>query len=136
MSLMNFPPAVKTASTTQQIVTQAPVVTETVRLSPEPSQSRTDLLRSEDAWGWSEVRDYVVSEIEARFGAFPRDSKKEYGIFNRFCRTFGSDAPRIARYAFEVADGRWKGSPIGIQRFCKGSDAWFSEPILERLNDR
>lgn len=114
----------------------APAIQETVTVTPLPSTSRTHLLSSPQQWGWSEIRDYVVSEIEARWGAFPRDSRKEASIFKRWCKAYGDDAHEIAKYAFEVCDGSWKGAPISINRFCKGSDEWFSDPILDALRDR
>lgn len=112
-----------------------PVITETVTVTPLPSESRTHLLADAGAWGWSELRDYVVSEIEKRFGAFPRDQKKEYGIFSRFAREHGPHAALIARHAFEVCDGWWANAPISVNRFCKGSDPYFALPIKERLMD-
>lgn len=114
-------------------VSQEVHVVETVEVIQRPSEVRTDLLTPESSWGWEEVRDYVVAQIEARTGTFPRDARKEASIFQRFCRQFGPDAPAIARFAFEVADGRWKGAPIGINRFCKASDSWFADPILARI---
>lgn len=99
-----------------------------------PAPARTDLLVPESSWGWEQVRDYVVTQIVDRFGPFPRDSKREYGIFSRFTSTHGPvEAIRIARYAFEVCDGWWCGAPISVTRFCKGSDEYFSRVILNRL---
>ena len=98
------------------------------------SESRTHLLKDSEAWGWEEVRDYVVSEIEDRFGAFPRDQRKEAAIFQRFCNTYGGAAPIIAQYAFGVCGGWWKNAPIQVTRFCKGSDPYFADPILAALS--
>jgi hypothetical protein len=111
-------------------------VTETITVAQIPSESRAYLTRDPAAWTWSDLRDYVVHEIEARFGTWPRDSKREYGIFNRFAREHGALAGPIAKYAFEQKDGFWAGAPISVNRFCKGSDAYFAEPIKDRLNDR
>lgn len=98
-----------------------------------PSEARTHLLKSDDKWGWEELRDYVVEQIEDRSGPFPRDGMREAAIFKRFCDTWKAEAPAIARYAFEVHDGRWAGAPIRIQRFCRGSDEFFARPIQEKI---
>lgn len=113
----------------------APVLTESVSVTMLPSQSKTHLLKDSAGWGWSEIRDYVVSAIEARFGSFPRDARKEAAIFKRFALQYGSDAGRIAQYAFETCDGWWMNSPVSVQRFCRGSDLYFASPILARLSD-
>jgi hypothetical protein len=131
----NGQPVAEPASAAQQTATTKVLVTETLTLTPTHTQSRTDLLTPEEQWGWSEVRDYVVAQIEQHFGPFPRDARKEHGIFSRFCTKYGPDAGRIAKYAFDVAGGWWKGSPISVTRFCRASDPWFADVILERLND-
>lgn len=128
--LLALPSATAAAVPAQQV---APTVVQTVAITPTPS--RSDLLVSEAEWTWSELRDYVVSQIEQRFGAFPRDSRKEYGIFTRFAKEYGAEAVAIAKYAFEVTEGWWQGAPISVNRFCKGSDPFFAEPIRARLAD-
>lgn len=118
-----------TTSTTS-VVTEV-VVEESVTVTRHPSTSRAYLGKTE--WAWDDLRDYVVAEIETRFGAFPRDSRKESGIFKSFLARWGSQAQAIARFAFEVEDGRWGGAPISVNRFCKGSDPYFAEKIVARL---
>lgn len=126
--------ATRTQPQPQHTVEQvAPQVVETVSVTLRPTQMRSDLLTPEEQWTWSELRDYVVAQIEDLHGPFPRDARKEASIFQRFCKEYGSAAPAIARYAFEVKDGRWKGAPISVSRFCKASDPWFAQPILEYL---
>lgn len=122
--------ATKAAPTSHQ---SAVTVTQTVTV--EPVQARRDLLAGEADWGWSELRDYVVAQIIERFGPFPRNSKKEYGIFNRFLNEHGERGILAARLAFEVYDGWWRNAPIAIERFAKGSDPYFVEPILQRYDD-
>src|SRR5690606_17511487 len=95
------------------------------------SVERGYLIKSE--WEWSDLRDYVVYEIEERFGPFPRESAKEVGIFKAFMKRWGADAQAIAKYAFEVENGRWRGAPISIYRFCQNSDPYFAVPIMERI---
>lgn len=109
-------------------------VTETVRVSPTTTRSRTDLMSPPEAWGPGELRDYVVSQIEEFHGAFPREARKEHSIFTRFHKEFGADAARIALYVFETCDGIWRSAPVSITRFCRGSDDYFARPILERLS--
>lgn len=133
MSLLAFD--MDTATPSSRTRTVHPTVVETVTVTPLPSESRTHLLKPEGEWSWSELRDYVVAQIEARFGAFPRDSRKEHAIFTRFIKDHGSHAPAIARHAFDVCDGYWAGAPISINRFCKGSDPYFAAPIVARLLD-
>lgn len=106
-------------------------VTQSVSVQPVPS--RADLATTEAEWAWSELRDYVVAQIVQRFGPFPRDAKKEYGIFHRFLTAYGQDGIEVAKAAFEVYDGWWNNAPISINRFTKGSDEYFVRPILERL---
>lgn len=86
-------------------------------------------------WGWEELRDYVVSEIHNRFGAFPRDAIKEASIFRRFVKEWGDQAEPIARFAFDTLNGMWEGEPVSIYRFCRGSDPFFAVPITRRLAD-
>lgn len=114
--------------------TEAPVIVQTVTLTQTPA--RSDLLAASEDWTWVELRDYVVSEITSRFGAFPRDARKEHGIFSRFLNAYGADAVAIAKFAFgPTCDGWWGRAPISINRFCKASDPYFAAPILERLAD-
>ncbi len=111
---------------------EAPTLVQTVTVTPTPS--RSDLLAATENWTWMELRDYVVAEITSRFGPFPRDSRKEHGIFSRFLNTYGQDGIEVAKFAFgPVCDGWWGSAPISVNRFCKGSDAYFCQPILARL---
>lgn len=116
-------------------VTAAPTVVQTV--SVEHAPARSDLLTDAENWTWMELRDYVAAQIIERFGPFPRDSRKEHAIFSRYVATFGAkDAAAVAQYAFGPAcDGWWGKAPISITRFCKGSDPYFTAPILARLAD-
>ena len=97
-----------------------------------PLASRSDLLS--DEWGWQELRDYVVGQIESRWGARPRDPNKESGIFKGFITRWGAqNARRIAEVAFTVHGGQWRGAPISIERFCKGSDEYFAAVIMRNI---
>lgn len=129
MTLRHFEPVMTTTAPSRT----ATIITDQVRVVTRPSESRAFVAKEQTAWDWSDLRDYVVTQIEKRFGAFPRDFRKESGIFKAFLARHGEAAPAIARYAFEVEDGFWAGAPISITRFCKNSDAFFSEPIAARL---
>jgi len=129
--LYALPPAQPT--TVAAVGTKVPQIQS--RVTVTPIASRTDLLAGEAEWTWQELRDYVVAQIEKAHGPFPRDAKKEYGIFSRFLREHGQDGIRVARFAFEKCDGWWNGAPISINRFAKGSDPYFVIPILQRLAD-
>lgn len=130
MTLRYFEPAT-TPTRTHEVVQQVQAPSQVV----EHTAAKTHLIHADVDWGWEDLRNYVVTQIEEHFGAFPRDSVKEAAIFKRFTSTFGTDAPRVARYAFEVCEGYWAGAPISVNRFCKASDEYFAEPILRRLND-
>jgi hypothetical protein len=90
-------------------------------------------LASSGCWGWEQLRDYVVGEIESRWGVRPRDLLKESGIFKGFIARWGDRSEAIAKAAFEVYNGSWNGAPISVQRFSKGSDAYFAEVIAKNV---
>ena len=126
------PVGIKAAVAPVQVKAEV-AVSEEVVVQARPNEMMTFASRPDGEWGWEEVRDYVVTEIEKRFGTFPRHSNKEYGIFSGFVSRWGDQAAAIARHAFEVQDGRWKGSPISVTRFCRNSDPYFASVIAERL---
>jgi len=117
-----------------QVVSAAPAVVERVTATPL-SSSRGFLARPDTQWTWEDLRDYVVGQVEQRFGAFPRNFHKELGIFKSFMARYPDQAVAIARYAFEVKDGYWSGAPVSVTRFCRGSDRWFAEVIVARLDE-
>lgn len=120
-----------------RIETTSAVVTEEVIVTKLPAAApvKEYLVKDDEEWGWQDLRDYVVSQIEERFGPFPRDGKKEKGIFDSFLRRWGAKGPVIARYAFERANGFWHSAPISVNRFCKNSDPYFAIPIAEKLRE-
>lgn len=142
-------PALVETAPTVTIVEPAPTlvtVTETVTAVVSRMDSHsTHLNKDESSWGWEELRDFVVNEIESRQGPIPRDSRKESGIFKSFLTRYGvtdasgkvTDASRpvaIAKAAFgPVFNGMWNSAPIGVNRFCKGSDVYFADVIAKRL---
>jgi hypothetical protein len=113
------------------VVAQTVIITERVEISPPRPASY--LIKPDSSWGWEELRDYVVAQIESRFGPFPRELAREKSVFSSFKDRFGSKAPEIARFAFEVEKGMWGNAPIRITRFQRASDEWFAAVILRRL---
>lgn len=115
------------------VQTTVPQVTERVVIHQPPKSAY--LAREVVNWSPEDLRDYVAAEIVKRFGVFPRDARKEHSIFTSFAERWGIEkAVAIATYAFETMDGRWKGAPVKMQRFCKNSDPYFAKPISEYLD--
>ncbi len=113
-----------------QVRTSPSIVSESV--TAVRSVAKAYVAKADENWTWSDLRDYVVGEIERRFGVFPRDVRKEAGIFKSYLTRY-PNAAAITRYAFEVADGYWAGAPVSVNRWCRGSDPYFSDPIAKRL---
>lgn len=131
--LQNFDTDLDTLGATR-IVKSTPATAVRSTVTPKANTHHTYEAKPEAEWGWSEFRDFVVDKITEAHGPFPRSDVKEAGIFKRFLAEYGvADAVAIVRYAFEVCDGRWANAPIGIARFCRGSDPYFAQPILERI---
>ena len=131
--MMHFEPDLAPATRTAPALSVE--IREAVTVTPRPSQSRAFVAKTDDAWDWSDLRDYSIAQIEERFGPFPRDAKKEAGIFKSFLARHGEQASAIARFAFEVEGGYWAGAPISVNRFCKASDPYFADKIKPRLVD-
>lgn len=120
-----------------------PTVRQSVKITPteettgEPvlarEQRTTYVGKPPETWDWEDLRNYVVSSIQTRFGEFPIDPKKLLGIFKSFRTRYAEMAGPIAVAAFDVYGGYWGGAPISVQRFCKGSDQYFSNKIAEAL---
>lgn len=108
-------------------------VTQSVTIR-RPEIRATHVATQSSAWTWENLRDYVVSRIEATSGPFPRDPLKEKGVFSGFVTRWGTMAGPIAEFAFETMEGRWKGSPVSVSRFCKKSDPYFAKEIAARLS--
>lgn len=134
MTLVNFDDDVaETTTSSASVSTTVPVATQVATTRLVPSASSKHVLKPVEAWGWEEVRDYVVSSIETIHGPFPRNFKTEGSIFKSFCNRWGAQAGPIAQMAFTHFEGMWKGSPISVNRFCIGSDKYFSQPLADRL---
>jgi len=123
---------IDTAQGTQ--VTQGSPFQITATVTTAPAAGSSYLLREPEEWTWEDLRSYVMSEAERRFGTQFRDSVKEAATFKGHISRYGILASVIiAQAAFEVYDGVWANAPVTYTRFCKGSDAFFSDVILERV---
>jgi hypothetical protein len=112
----------------------APIVKETVTVMPVKTQGASYVMKDEQAWGWSDLRDYVMREIEKRHGPQVRDPKREAGIFKSFMSRWPEQSVEIAKTAFgPVYDGMWHNAPISINRFCKASDGYFAQVIASKF---
>lgn len=117
-----------------QGVSQMVTVRETIRVRRE-SADRSYLLVAPEKWSARELRSYVVGEIALRFGYEPIPAFKEHAIFASFIERWGGEmAAAMARYVFEVCDGKWLGKPVTIYRWCKNADPYFAIPLAERLS--
>jgi hypothetical protein len=110
-----------------------PTVVDTVVVRARPEDRTTQIGKDAATWTWEDLRNYVVTQIERRFGQFPRNPIKESGIFKGFLNRWGAQAGPIAITAFELYDGFWKGAPIQVTRFCQNSDRFFAEPVAALL---
>lgn len=125
-------------ATAPATVTRRPTVVQTVQPVVEqvvlrPSQSAGFVMRTEGEWGWSDLRDYVIREIEARHGVQVRNPKTEASIFRSFITRYPETYVAIAKAAFEVHNGMWRNAPISVNRFCKASDPYFADVIVKNL---
>ena len=119
----------------EEIVQEAPVVFhQEISATPTGTSEAAHLLKPAAEWTWSELRDYVITEIERRFGKMTRNPAKEAGIIKSFIGRYGvEDAVLIAMAAYEVYEGVWRSAPVRFERFTKGNDQYFSNIILARL---
>lgn len=122
-------PATAPNTVVQQVV---PVVETKVTTVSEAVSYK---LKGDDTWGWQDLRDYVIHEIERFHGPQPRDLRKESGIFKSFMTRYpDGTSVAIARAAFgAVHQGMWRNAPISVNRFCKASDVYFGDVIKSRL---
>lgn len=112
-------------------VASAPAVTERVRIGT--TTERAYLIAGD--WGWREVRDYVVEQMQQRWGAPQRPPvTKEAGIFKGFVGRWGTTAEMIVRYIFERRDGIVDGRRVKITDFTSAADARVAGPVAEVLN--
>lgn len=135
--MLNFGLTVSTSTRSDEadvaVAQTLSTVTEEVRVTPVASAAASYAMKDEQAWGWADLRDYVIREIEMRHGPQVRDPKKEAGIFKGFLSRWPEQAIAIARAAFEVHDGMWRNAPISVNRFCRASDQYFAAVIAQRL---
>jgi hypothetical protein len=147
--VLNFNSDVDTARRTKGVHThraEVPEVQERVIVTPisevpepapvpEPVAEKpvVDATASTGSFEWEKVRDYVVGQILALHGPFPRDTKKENTIFMHFLGRWEDLSMSIAKYAFEKADGMWLDAPVSVARFHKTSDPVFAQKIAAQI---
>lgn len=129
------PPAAGEVMLDFDFTVEAPVQpSQRVTVAPVGSVSSAHVLKTESSeWTWEDLRNYVISEAERRFGPQLRDPAKESGIFKSFIKRYGADAVVIAQAAFLIYNGMWNSAPITPTRFCKASDEYFADVILARV---
>lgn len=112
-----------------------PTLSEEVTVRPVQGRATTaHVALDPSTWNWSDLRDYIMSEVERRHGPQVRDGKKEASIIKAFIGRWGIEqAVAIAKVAFTVHDGMWRNAPISINRFCKASDPFFAGVIVKNL---
>ncbi len=111
-----------------------PKTTTPVTRPVAPIAAASYLLDNPENWTAAQLRDYVMTQIEARHGAQQRDERLEAGTFKGFHARWGRNAGAIAKFAFEQLDGWWRQAPITRTRFTKGNDPFFACVLAQRLN--
>lgn len=125
-------PLVKEESRDASVVSTVPAVSSAPKVKSIGGYGSSHLLAGE--WTWREMRDYVMGQIEKYHGPQVRNPLKEKGIFEGFISRWGQDRAKIiAQAAFDIHHGMWANAPISINRFCKSSDAFFGQKIIDRL---
>lgn len=103
-------------------------------LTVTPVSERVAGLTALDGTQWSadDLSLYIREETAALCG--PQiPCGRESDIAAEFLSRFGADGVRIARAAYEIHAGRWKGAPVTIRRFTESNDAFFARVILGQL---
>jgi hypothetical protein len=122
---------------------EVPVVQEKVTVTPLPAPAPQPETKPgipsfhvpplASSLDWEQLRDYVVEQIEAIHGPFPREPRRENTIFMGFYGRWEDLALPIAKHAFEEAKGFWLGAPVSVARFERSSDAVFATKIAAQL---
>lgn len=122
---------------------EVPVVQEQVTVTPLPAPAPQPETKAgipsfhvpaiASSLDWELLRDYVVEQIEAVHGPFPREPRRENTTFMAFYGRWEDLALPIAKYVFEQSQGFWLGAPVSVARFEKSSDAAFAMKIATLL---
>lgn len=123
-----------TQTVTQMMVTEpVPAVVERVTVV-RANEGASYHAKAPGLWNWTDLRDYLLCEIEQRHGLQVHDSLKESGILKAFISRWGIEkAVAIAKASMEVHDGMWRNAPITITRFSKASDPYFAAVIAVNI---
>lgn len=121
-----------TTAPTATTTTVTPITTQATATAITPA---AHLIKPDEQWTPEDLRDYILAEVVKRqpAAAQRRNPAMEMAICRAFSERHGANAPRIARYAFTIAQGWWNSSPIDFRRFSKASDAYFADIIIGRL---
>lgn len=96
------------------------------------SPSSKHLYKDEQYWGPQELHDYVLSKMDPDAEVADNDAF----IFQHFMKRWGDKAIQIAKFAFDVSDGKWHGKSVAPLHFLKAYDAYFAEEIARLLETR
>jgi hypothetical protein len=119
----------------QQITSAASPFEASTTVSSASSAGKSYLLKQETDWTWEDLRDYIITSAEHRFGPQLRDALKEASILKAFIGRHGiENAVLVAMAAYEVYDGMWMNAPVAVTRFTKNSDPYFADVILARVS--
>lgn len=87
-------------------------------------------LKNPEQWEWQDLRDYVVTECVDHGLQYQGDGFKEKAMFSAFLKRWPEGrGQQIALYAFQVAQGLWKGQLVNPTMFSKGFDPYFAVEI-------
>ena len=102
-------------------------------VTPVTAAQAARTARPPGAWSAADVGAYITEEILRAHGP-QLPAREAQAVLQAFCQRFTVPvAARIARAAFEIYRGMWRGAPITRRRFGATNDPFFAEPILAAL---
>ena len=102
-------------------------------VTPVTAAQAARTARPPGAWSAADVGAYITEEILRAHGP-QLPAREAQAVLQAFCQRFTIPvAARIARAAFEVYGGMWRGAPVTWRRFGATNDPFFAEPILAAL---
>jgi hypothetical protein len=105
----------------------------TLSVTPVSPAQAARAARPPEDWSATDVTAYITEEIVRVHGP-QLPAREATAVLQAFCQRFTVPvAARIARAAFEVYGGMWRGAPVTWRRFGATNDAFFAEPILAAL---
>lgn len=116
----------------QQVVVKTNVAVNRQRYE-DRAEAEDVFSKPAEEWTDRDLRLYVVTEIERRFGKWERNFVTEASTFKRFHKDWGVRGVKMAQYLFDTLDGWWQGQPVTVNRFCRGADPYFAVPLADRM---